>query len=97
MLNAEAGLASSFTSHQSTVINSAIRLRVAGWFGVSLREHLRKPCADDAGHLGHEIGHLLPFLRQKILFQLGMNRPLGIDLCSLSAHEHPKQFHILGM
>jgi hypothetical protein len=31
------------------------------------------------------------------MFQLGMNRPLGIDLCSLSAHEHPKQFHILGV
>jgi len=97
MVNAEAGPAFSFTSHQSTVINNAIRLRVAGWFGISLREHLRKPCADDAGHLGHEIGYLLPFLRQKILLQLRMNRPLGIDLCSLSAHEHPKQLHIPGV
>ena len=85
----------SFTIHNSS-FNIVLRSCVAGRFGISLREHLRKPRPDDAGHLGHEVGHLLPFLRQKILFQLRMNRPLGIDLCSFSAHEHPKQFHIFG-
>ena len=72
----------------------SLALCIAGWFGVSLREHLRKPRADDTGHLGHKIGHLSPFLRQQILFQLGMNRPLRIDLHPLSGHEYPKQFHI---
>ncbi len=41
----------------------SILLRIAGWFGISLREHLRKPGADDTGYLGHEVGDLLPFLR----------------------------------
>ena len=40
----------------------SILLCVAGWFGISLREDLRKPRADNASHLGHEIGDLLPFL-----------------------------------
>ena len=34
--------------------------------------------ADDAGDLGHEIRHFSPFVRQQVLFKLGMNCPLGV-------------------
>jgi hypothetical protein len=44
-------------------VSASYCLRVAGWFGISLREHLRKPGADDTSYLGHEVGDLLPFLR----------------------------------
>ena len=69
--------------HRSSIYGVAGRF----WFG--LCEHLRKPRANDTSDLGHEVGDLLPFLRQKILFQLRMNGPLGIDLRSFSANKYP--------
>ena len=45
---------------------------------LSLRKHFRKPMADDAGDLGHEIRHFSPLVRQQVLFKLGMNCPLGV-------------------
>lgn len=51
----------------------------------SLRQHFRKPMADDAGDLGHQIRHFFPFVRQQVLFKLGMNGPLGVYPSFLSA------------
>jgi len=60
-----------------------------GRFG--LRENLGKPMADNVGGLGHEIRHFSPFVRQQVMLQLGVNRPLGIYLDPIPADEDADQ------
>lgn len=73
---------------------AAARLRVAGGRRISLRENLRETFADDVGHFSHEVADLLPFVREEIQLQLGMDGPLGIDLRAFPGNEDPEQFHL---
>ena len=60
---------------------------MTGRIRLNILENFRKASADDIGDFGHKVGDFFPFFREQVLFQLGMNRPLRIDLSSLSAHE----------
>lgn len=67
---------------------------MTGRIRLNVLEHFRKATADDIGDFGHKVGHFFPFFRKQVLFQLRMNRPLRIDLSSLSAHEDAQKFHV---
>ena len=64
---------------------------MTGGSRLSLRKHFRKPMADDAGDFSHEIRHFSPFVRQQVMLQLGVNRPLGIYLDPIPADEDADQ------
>ena len=83
-------------------VDQPSRFIVAGELGIarririSLRQDLGKTIAHDAGDLAHEIGNLLPFVGQQILFQLGMDSPLGLHLRAFPTDEDAEQLHVPG-
>ena len=70
------------------------RLGVARKLRISLGQHLGKATSDDGGHLCHQVGDFLPFMRQQIPFELGVNGPLRLNLRAFPADENMKQLDV---
>jgi len=67
---------------------------MTGGVRLDIREDFGKPIADNVGHLGHEIRNFFPFVRQQVMFQLGMDCPLGINLCSFPTDKDAEQLDV---
>lgn len=67
---------------------------MAGSGRLGLQKYFRKPMANNVGGLGHEIRHFSPFVRQQVMLQLGVNRPLGVYLSSVPGDEDAEQFDV---
>ena len=67
---------------------------MTGRIRFDIQEDFGETGADDISDLGHEVGHFFPLFRKQVLLQLRMNRPLRIDLSSLSAHEDAQKLHV---
>lgn len=70
------------------------RLGVARKLRISLGQDLGKASPDDGGHLCHQVGDFLPFMRQQILFELRVNGPLRLNLGTFPADENMKQLDV---
>ena len=70
------------------------KLGVAWRFGIGLRQDLGKAASDDGRNLRHEVADFLPFLRQQVLFELGMNGPLRLNLGAYSADLNAKELDV---
>lgn len=50
--------------------------------------------ADDVSDFGHQLGHLFPFIRQQVVFELRMDGPLGVNVRSSTTHKNMEEFYL---
>lgn len=67
---------------------------MTGRIGLNTLKDFGEASSDDIRDFGHEVGHFFPFFRKQVLFQLRMDRPLRIDLSSLSADQDAQELHV---